>query len=259
MSHTSNRLIVGMTAVAAIAGVAVWVTDGNTDALWAPVHTYLMWTLVREIDPDHNSSALIAGLVGGFWVLLGYDIAGALSLAAIMLGARLVTNTTGRRPLTGDLIVIGSLAVVASFTIVGWVAGFGLAIAIYVDDRMAENTSRAQLLTAALVAIGSASVAGLSSLFPEAVPDIRPLLVIVAGVLVLITVIREPEPPVEMVDSRRKNFISQSRLHASRSLTSVIIFTATLLSGPDATAMVPMIVALALVLISNEIERIRRR
>ncbi|MEA1902169.1 MAG: hypothetical protein U9N56_01430, partial [Actinomycetota bacterium] len=127
MSLPSNRLIVGLSAVAGLAGVAIWLIEGSTTALWAPVHTFLAWALVREIDPDHQSAAIAAGIASGLWILAGLDAVGVLMVGALMVAARLVTNSTGRRPLIPDLILIGIFATAVSFTTAGWIAGFGLA------------------------------------------------------------------------------------------------------------------------------------
>jgi hypothetical protein len=214
--------------------------------------------LVREIDPDHQSTALLAALVAGVWVIGGLDIVGALAVAGLLVGARLVSNTTGRRPLLTDLIPIGVFATVIAFTRAGWVAGFGLALAIYVDDRMASEHNSAASITAALAALGASGVATLSRVFPQDLPNVRPLLAVAIGILALIAVVREPEEPESVVDSRLKNRVSQSRLYASRSLFAVLLFAMALLIGPDALAVGPLAIALALALVSNEIERIRR-
>ncbi len=258
LSLASNKLIAGLTAVAGLGGAAIWLTNDTVDALWAPVHVFLIWALIREIDPDHNATAIAGAVAAGLWILAGLETAGALGVAAVMVAARLVTNTTGRRPLLTDLIPIGLFAAGISFTSIGFVAGFGLAIAIYVDDRMAENPSVAGSLTGALAALGSAAVATLTEVFPQQLPEVRPLLAMAVGVLALIAVVRQPEAPTTMVDARSKAFISQTRLDASISLVAVLLFAATILSGQDALMIGPMAIALALTLTSNEIERIRR-
>ena len=170
-----------------------------------------------------------------------------------------MVNTTGRRPLLSDLAALGVFATVISFSAAGWVAGFGLALAIYIDDRMAEEHTTMGALTAFLAAVGASAFATLSQAFPKQTPDIRQLLVVVIGVLALIAVVREPEQPTSLVDSRRKTPISQDRLHTGRGLVGVLVFGTAFLAGPDAAALGPTLIALALVLASNEIERIRRR
>lgn len=245
--------------MASIAGLAVWLTGGEMTALWAPVHTFLAWALVRELDPDHESTALIAGFATGLWILGGFQVVGALTLLGLMLAARVVVRTTGRKPLVTDLVMLGLFAAAISFTVTGWVTGFGLAVAIYIDDRMSREPGTAAALTAAFAALGSSVVATLNQVLPQQMPDIRPLLVVGVGVLALIAVIREPEVPTSLVDSRMKTPIGQARLHTGRGLVGVLMFVATFLVGPNALAMGPVVIAVALVLVSNEIERLRRR
>lgn len=258
MSRPSNRAIVGLTGVALVAAIAVWLTGGPLDVLWAPVHTFVTWSLVRELDPDHEWPALTSALIAGLWVIGGLEVVGVLAAAALPVAARLVTNSTGRRPLITDLIPIGIFATAIAFTRAGWVAGFGLAIAIYIDDRMATEHNSAAAIIAALSALGASGVATLSRVFPQDIPDVRPLLAVAVGVLALIAVVREPEEPVSLVDSRLKNRISRSRLHASRALIGVLLFGLAVLTGPDAISLGPLAIALALALVSNEIERVRR-
>ncbi len=95
----------------------------------------------------------------------------------------------------------------------------------------------------------------MSQVFPQQMPDINQFLVIIIGLLALIAVVREPESPTSLVDSRRKTPISQDRLHAGRGLIGVLVFVAAFLAGPAAAAMGPAVIALILVLISNEMER----
>ena len=142
-SSRSNQLLFGLVAITAVASVVVWLSADDLDVLWAPVHIFLTWAMIREVDPDHPPVALMGGLVAGLWVLSGLGVIGALAVGGLMVAARLVSNTTGRRPLITDLITIGAGATVISFTVAGWVAGFSLAVAIYVDDRMSGEPTTA--------------------------------------------------------------------------------------------------------------------
>ena len=258
-SSPSNRLLFGLVAVALIASAVVVLTDGPTEAWLAPVYLFLSWALVRELDPDHESTAVIAGIGSAVWVLAGFDSSAWLAVAGLMLAGRLLVNTTGRRPLMTDLIGLAAFAVAISFSIVGWVAGFGIALAMYIDDRMAEKHETYAVVLATLAALGSSAVATAARAFPQQVPEAEPGLAIAIGVFALAAVTREPEAPTSLVDSRRKTLLEPQRLHAARSLVAVLIFAAAILSGPDASAVAPMGLSVGLVLISNELERIRRR
>ncbi len=258
-SHPSNRLIVGLTALTAVTAVVVWITGSDIGVLWAPAQTFLIWALVREIEPDHHLTALVAAITTAVWVLIGLEMTGVLAVGAMVVGARLVAHTTGRRPLMTDLVPIGIFAAVISFTTSGWVAGFGLAIAIYIDDRFASDHRTAAALIAALSALGATAMASLTGAFPGQLPDTRPVIVLLVGVISLAAVIREPVEPTTQVDARHRAFLDQRRLYGARSLVAVSVFAMTILAGPQALASGPLALALALALVSNEVERRSRR
>lgn len=254
----SNRAIAVLGGLALVVAGALWLTGTDAGVLWAPLHVFVFWALVREIDPDHDYTAIVAGVVAGGWVLAGQPAVSLFPIAGMLLATRIVTNTTGRRPLLADLVVLAALATGISFTDVGWVAGFGLAVAIYVDDRMSGEPTRAGVITAAAAAVGSAVLASLTNAFPRELPDVMPAVVVVTGFLALLAVVREPELPLSVSDSRMKTPITQPRLHASRVLFGAVLFGVAILAGSNGISVVPLIVAFALALASNEVERIVR-
>lgn len=258
MARMSNRLAVLITLAAGIAAVVLWFLEAGMEVFWAPVHAFVGWALVREIDPDHDWTALVAAILAAVWVLVGTPMS-ALALVGMMVAARLVLNSTGRRPLATDLAMLAAVATIISITALGWVGGFGLAVAIYIDERMAKEHNTTALFAAAAGALGASAVATLAGAFPRELPPVRPLLVAAAGILALLTVVREPEVPTSQVDARTKEFLEPRRLHASRGMVGVLVFVASVLAGIDGAAVVPLLVTLALVLASNELERIRRR
>ncbi len=259
MSLRSNRLVVGLGGVGLIAATVVVLTGGPASAFWTPVYIALIWALGRELDPDHGVTALIAAVGGGLWVLAGLDASAMTVLLGLMFAARLVLNSTGRRPLLTDYIVLGAIAAAISFTITGWVGGFGIAIAMYVDERMGNENRQMSLIAAALTALATSVVVTAARAFPQEVPDARSAVVIGIGLVALVAVVREPEPPVSLVDSRMKTLLAPGRLHAARAMVGVLIFLGAFLNGPDAAAMVPAAGVVVLALVSNEVERIRRR
>ncbi|MGH8916643.1 MAG: hypothetical protein ACRDZM_19285 [Acidimicrobiia bacterium] len=219
--------------------------------------TFLAWAVARELDPDRQVSAIIAGVAGGAWALTGTPTA-ILPFAGLLLISRLLVETTGRRPLPTDLAVLTVIAIVISFTPLGWVMGFGLAIAIYVDDRMAEEHNRQALQAAIAAAAGSSVLVTLAGALPESMPTVRPLLASAMGVLALVAAVREPPDPLSLVDSRNKRLLRPDRLQAGRVAAGVLIFVGALVSGDGAVAVVPMGFALAITLASTEVERIER-
>ncbi|MGH8872775.1 MAG: hypothetical protein ACRDWS_12440 [Acidimicrobiia bacterium] len=254
-----NRAIVVLAAAAGATGAYLTLLQDRDLllAIEAGGATFLTWALARELDPDRQIPAIALAVVGGAWALLGLETAIVPSVALLM-ATRILVETTGRRPLPSDLGAMALLATVISFTPLGWIMGFGLAVAVYVDDRMAEEPSRAALLAAMTAAAGSAVVASVSDVFERTPPGQRPFLAASLGVLALIAVVREPVDPVSFVDSRNKRFLRRDRLHAGRAAAGVLVFIGAVVSGETAMAVVPMALVVATALASTEIERLHR-
>jgi hypothetical protein len=256
----SNVAISGLTLVAAAAGGVVALIADRT--LLLPVlaagATFTSWALGRELDPDHESTGLLAALPAGALVLLGFDISILVTVAALM-SARLLVESTGRRPLATDLAGMVVLASAVSFTALGWVFGFGLAIAIYLDDRMAEAHSSQGVVAAIGAAVGASLVASLTSALPQALPEIRPPLALALGLLALFAVLREPLDPISLVDSKKKNPLRRDRLQVARTMAGLLAFFGSLIGGEGISAEVTVALTLALALDSEELERLRRR
>jgi len=136
--------------------------------------------------------------------------------------------------------------------------GFGLAVAIYVDQRMADEPTRAALLAALAAAVGSSVVTSLGGAFPQVLPTLRPFLTASLGLLAVFAVLREPVDPVSFVDSRNKRFIRRDRVHAGRALAGLLVFFGSIVSGEPVLAVVPMALVVATALASTEVERLRR-
>lgn len=258
-ANSWNRAILILSVVAgAIGALLTVVIDRDLIlAIQAGGATFLSWALVRELDPDRQVSAITAAVFGGVWALVGMPTA-LLPFAGLLMVSRLLVETTGRRPLLTDMAALAILATVISYTPLGWVMGFGLAIAIYVDDRMSDEHNRAALLAALAAAVGASGVVTLAGALPESLPTIRPFLASAMGLLALLAAVREPMEPVTFVDSRSKRLLTRDRLQAARVAAGVLIFVGALVTGEGAGAVVPMSFALAIALASSEVERIQR-
>jgi hypothetical protein len=254
-----NVAVLALSGVAGAVGVYLTLAhDGEPLlAIAAAGYTFLGWALARELDPDRQVPAIALSVLAGAWALLGYETV-LLPFLGLLMAARIVVESTGRRPLPTDLAGLALLATVISYTPLGWVVGFGLALAIYVDDRMSGEPSRPALFAALGAALGATVVASLSGAFPRSLPIVRPLLIAALGVLALIAVIREPLDPVSFVDSRTKRFLRRDRLQAGRAVCAIVLFFGGLISGASAVSVLPMALVVAFSLASSEIERTRR-
>lgn len=258
--RSPSNVVVGiLTLITAGIAVLLWLNDTPGEIVLAPIHTFLVWALVREVDPDHEWTALVAATLTAVWALTGGTVASALAIAGLVLAARIVTSTTGRRPLPLDLVVVSVFGIAIGFTVEGWVAGFGIALAIYRDDRFHEKSRLMGVGASAATAIGTTVVATLTNAFPERLPDIDQGMAIVAGLVTLAVIAREPAAPISQVDARHAAFLEKPRLYVSRSLVGILMFVMTLLTGVDAEGMIIVVAAVALTIISNEMELLRRR
>lgn len=260
--RSPSNVVLGLLALIT-AGIAVflWLSDGfdaSAEILLAPVHTFVIWALVREIDPDHNWTALAAATLTAVWALTGGTVASALALAGLMLATRIVTSTTGRRPLPLDLAFVSAFGIAIGFSVEGWVAGFGIALAIYQDDRFAEESRPMAVGASAATAIGTTIVATLANAFPERLPDIDQGMAIATGLAAIALIARDPAAPISQVDARHAAFIYKPRLYMSRAIVGLLAFLMTLLTGADAIGMIVVVAAMVLVFVSNEIELLRR-
>jgi hypothetical protein len=255
----SNIAIAAICVAAGAVAVWLWVSGEPGTVILSPVYAFLTWALLREIDPDHNWTALTGATFTAAWALSGGPVASGLAIAGMMIAARIVTSTTGRRPLLIDLVGVSLFGIVIGFEVAGWVAGFGIAIAFYLDDRLALGNNRAALAAAASTAIGTTLVATASNAFSERLPVIQQWVVLAAGVVVLTLLIRDPAPPISQVDARHAAFIDGTRLHISRSLVGCLVFGTSILTGSASPGLIVLIVALGLAALSNELELLRRR
>jgi hypothetical protein len=258
-SNRTNITLLAMLAGLAIVSGVLWLGGAPGSVLLAPMHGFLVWALVREIDPDHPWIALIAGAGAGAWVFRDGPMVSALAVAGIMVGARLVSGTTGRRPLPTDLAVLAIAAAAIGFTVEGWVAGFGLAISFYLDDRMSGRSRGIQVAAATVAAIGVTVVAASTGALPDSIPRIDRNVALAAGIIALLLVAREPAEPVSLVDARHAARLEARRVHAARTVSSVLAFAIALVVGARAPGMVGVLFGLLLAIVTNEWELRRRR
>lgn len=250
----SNQAVVALVALSALAALVWWLRGEPAPVFLAPAHAFVLWALVREIDPDHQWSALTAGLLGAVWVLAGNEMVSILAVGGLLVAARLVSATTGRRPLLGDLVVVSAGGVAIGFTAAGWVAGFALAVGLYLDDRKAQASRVVQVAASALTAAGATVVAALAGAFPATLPTVAPGVAVAAGATALILVVRQPLAPISRVDARYAAPLDQDRLHLSRALVGLAVFVMAVFAE-EGPRLVPVIVALAFAVVADEFSR----
>lgn len=257
--HPPNLFIGAITLIVAGIAFVSWLQGAPGEIVLAPVSAFLVWALLREIDPDHEWSALIGGAVAGAWGLTGKPSVSLFAVAGLMLAARVITHTTGRRPLPTDLGFLAVVGIAIGFTVEGWLAGFGIAVAIYLDERFSGINRPIAIAASAVTAIGTTVLASVTGAFPETVPDVIEYIAVGAGVASLLLIARDPADPIGQVDARHSAFLDQARLHVSRSMIGVLAFLMSVLTGASAERMLTVIAALVIAVVANEIELVRRR
>jgi hypothetical protein len=255
-----NVGILGLSGLGFVVGVVLTLTRDRAPVLpvVASGAVFLCWALVRELDPDHQVGAVLAAALAGTWALAGMPTS-VVPLVGLLMATRLLVETTGRRPLVTDLVGLAILAGLISITSLGWVMGFGIAVAIYLDDRMTAKPSREGLLASIGAAVAATVVVKVSDALPATpAASLSPVLIVATGVLAIIALARAPVAPTSFVDSRRRTFIRGDRLHTGRALAGALIFFGSILASGDGNAVVPMAFALVVSLVSEEVERLRR-
>lgn len=159
----SNVTALGIAAAAGMAALAVRLLDDTgileslTDAFGAGVAVFLAWALGRELDPDNNSSALVAEL--GVFALRFWLPSSPGLLLATVIAARLMVRSTGRPPSRGDLIFVVLLGTYVATQEAGPAATVGLAATVVVSRSLGGGDHPRSLIAAlaTLVAGGTAA------------------------------------------------------------------------------------------------------
>ena len=258
LRHRSNVVMLAVVVAIGVAAPVLWISGRPGSVVLAPVNAFLIWALLREIDPDHQWSAIAGAVIAGVWVLGVPTPSSAWATTGLVLAARTTTSTTGRRLLPVDLGVLTVFGIAIGFTVEGWAAGFGIALAIYLDDRFRGENRLPAIGASVITAIGTTVVATLSGAFPETVPEVIQYVAVLAGIAALALLAREPALPQSRVDARHGAFIDRARLHVSRSIVGVLVFLMTILTGPDATGLLVVVAALWLAVLSREADSLRR-
>lgn len=258
VEHRPNLVLLALTGTTAVVSLILWLNGADIGIMLAAAHVFVVWTLIREIEPDQEWVALVGAGLAAIWVLRGSDTMSALVLGVVMVTARIVSETTGRRPLPTDLGVVALAGIGIGFTPIGWIAGFGLGIALYLDDRLSGKGRVIQVWAAVATATGTTIVGAVTGALPRTLSGLVPYLAISSGVIAVLLVLREPPEPTSVVDARHATPLRKERLHWSRSLVAIEIFAMVLVSGATATAMIPAIAALSLALIASEFGRATR-
>lgn len=187
----------------------------------------LAWTLVRELDPDHPTVALLGAAAAGVAVV----ITGETSLAALtgfMLASRILVRSTGLNPLLTDIVAVGIFAGVFARTPLTWAAGIAVAVAVALDTSQPQPSTPHYMWLALAIGVAVTITAVLSGALDVMwmLPGLTTAGLGVAGLAAALTA---PSDPVTRNDIGGP--FEPSRVRAARVLVSLALVLGTLAGG----------------------------
>lgn len=250
-SEPSNRFAVFASAsVVLVATLVVSVVDAELGVAAAAgrglafgLGTFLTWAIARELDPDRPMAARNAVLAYLPAMVLGTPALAAV--VAVLLAARITLRSTGASPTLLDLAVLVVVAGVAGTSAPGFVAGIGLAWAVFDDGRLPEPADQLRTQVAAVV-VGAAALTGsvVTGSFLTAWRAPGPLELTWILVVVVAVVVRRRVVAVAATDDRRRP-LSVARLVRAPVLVTAVLALAFVWAGADAVpALAPAAAAL---------------
>jgi len=221
-----------LTACAAAAVAALAYPGGRSPAAAmadAALTVFLTWALVSELDPDHPLSALLGGVVAGA-VAITTGTVSAIALAVLMLSARLVTRSTGLRPLITDIAVVGAVVGALSRTPLVWAAGLAFAFAVALDTGLPEPAPQRNLWLAGAIGLAVTLTAVLSDALQVSwrMPGATTAALVAVALALVVTA---PNDDLRSVTDFRPVPLHPERLRAARLLTAGALVLGTLVGG----------------------------
>lgn len=162
----SNLTALGISVVGGMAALATRLVDDAgvlrsfADAFGAGVAVFLAWAIARELDPDNDSSALLAELATfalWFWAPSSPGL-----LLAVLIAARVTVRSTGRAPSTGDLIFVVLLGTYVATSEAGAAATIGLAAALVLNRSLGGGDHPHSMLAALATLIAGGTAAAIT-------------------------------------------------------------------------------------------------
>lgn len=177
LSSPTNRAIVLLSLAVFVVSTAIQILAGLgiigalVKGFGAGLAVFFAWALGREVDPDHDLSALLAAgfMVVAFFVLPVPDL---VTLLWSLLLLRVVNQTTGRAATVTDLVLLLLLTLWPLWH--GFLMAGPLAAAAFLLDRAYLRSAPDRLLAAvlALAATVAAVLAGWSTGFSAPSPEL---------------------------------------------------------------------------------------
>lgn len=261
--YPTNKAILRLMPLAAVTAGAITLLRGLgpresvASALAAFFLVFACWALGRELAPDDNPAAFIGtalAAIAWWW----WPSPGLLLVFTALALARLVNRSTGLTARLSDSVIVAALGV---WTMIGLhhpLAGLVAAFAFVLDARLADPNPRQWLFAAFCLAGAGVQMAlrgpvTLTVPFPPSPPHI-----IAAAILLAFPLVAWGLRSVSSVGDVGGLALNSGRVRGSMLVVWLLALQASL-EGPDALEIVmPMLAAMAGVVIGSGVRRIKR-
>lgn len=153
----SNQLVIAGTAAFGLFGSAIGLLGESDSWLWeaaiAAIAAFLGWALGREIDPDQESTAVVAMVIAGVLTLVATPQ--LLVVAVLLLTTRILAGTVGTDLRGLDVFVVVGAAAYAGSQPVAWPIA---ALLVFAVIRQGSRFATPAAVAIGLAAIVSAGV-----------------------------------------------------------------------------------------------------
>lgn len=225
-----NRWMLGVCAAAAVAALAY--PGGRSPAAAAfsvGLTVFLVWALIRELDPDHPVTALVGAAAAGTLAIVT-AASSLITVAIVMVTARIVVRSTGLRPLLSDIAVVGALVGAFSRTPLIWAVGLGLAFGVALDTTLPEPAPQRNVWLAGAIGLAVTLSAVLSGAVRIVWSAPGPVTVTL-GIVALALVTTAPSQEISSVGDYRRTPLHPERLRAARLLAASALTLGTIVGG----------------------------
>lgn len=204
----SNLLAFIGSALAVLVYALVQLADGHptgdalSEAVLFGAGVFLAWAITREIDPDHQQSGIWTMPIAVVAMLL-MGIPSVLALLGILMGTRVLVQSTGLPITYPDALLLAGVAGAAAYVSQAWLIGVGLLAALLVRSFLSKENPLPLYVGAGLVGVGTvAGVALLDDFDYRWALEALPLLVAgLALVLFALVAVRMPQELISMTDA----------------------------------------------------------
>lgn len=221
LKYPTHRFVVGVSVLFGVAGTLLGLSnslpvgEAISSGLNLSLTAFLAWALLRELAPDSEQSAYVAGGLSALtWLAFGVQNIPVLLVS--LLAARMVSRSPGRAMSGADtILVIGGLAFAPEPH--RWAMGFIIGAAMAMDGAFsapADQRRRPEHLPLGLIAMVVITWFGR----PVWQPPESPWWIVLAAILVAGMLAIALQPPADSVGDVDGQTLSTQRVRAGAAL-----------------------------------------